>query len=407
MPTALTRLSRLPVPSSQAIAKLPSPPLRNWRVWVHRVGLPAPVSSMLPIVIVRDTLDWRRGALLPLTHITAQLEPWLPVRQQAFSKRLRRLFNSSNGLTVVDRHLADAIRRAATGSDQSKGSVAITLVACHLVRRVLKSISTMCERAPLRELADAVGAINLLPTPAPSSDEYAASLQLEQQAAVAPPQGGAQQQQQQPAPAAPQGGTSGQQGSIMAPLTNMAATVHNAQAAQQPTPPGLASPHFGQQHGREAPQFFYPTQPRDWPKALEQIQLTHEQKGLQMGLFKQQDGIDKEAIPEGMPLAKEWPEYMQWSCKPIALHRPYGVPATSAITWKDHTSTISLFLGFCTYFHMVPPNATSLLLFTNVVLWVKFMSFMLGRSNSSQYMTSMASHSGRVLVWLKTQQCVG
>lgn len=72
-------------------------------------------------------------------------------------------------------------------------------------------------------------------------------------------------------------------------------------------------------------------------------------------------------------------------------------------TWEDHESTHNMYLGYARRYHTLRLEDLTLELFTNAWLWVGFMRFMVQRCSSPTsyaHITSVVSHSRRVLEWL-------
>ena len=105
-------------------------------------------------------------------------------------------------------------------------------------------------------------------------------------------------------------------------------------------------------------------------------------------------------LPKAMPLRSELVDYEKWCKQVINFNRDKQIPSLKSNTYDDHQSTISMFMGYCYKHEGVKMQHLSLKLFTNQVLLINFMTFMVARASNDQHITSTISHCVRVINYL-------
>ena len=369
------------------------------------MAMPNPVAEAWEFPIATKLHDGRMDAQVPLEWFSKKFKPWLHGHGKgilvAYIKDVARSHCPNQSMVYSDEELSAKLK--AVGGIKRQGKV--MLVPLYILQRALKKV-----HPDLNDVADAIHNIRLHPMPAPTREEY--TLLHPPNAAAQRYEGSSGDSSHSSESEGAGAGTHAQHstgsdeeggghGNRLAPLTNLAATIRNAVRPSQLT---VSFQPANAQQSRDNPSsmYFQPEDTDTWPECPDTTQLSEVDKYNRFGLFVTHA---TSRLPIIMPIAKELAAFKDWSTAPfMAATRPKDMAHINSDTYATVEAVVSSYLGFCRAYQRVADCAISLRLFTNINLWVKFMSFQCNRGESSQRMTNITSACTRVLSWLASTQ---
>lgn len=118
------------------------------------------------------------------------------------------------------------------------------------------------------------------------------------------------------------------------------------------------------------------------------------------GRYGMLKGDSTALLPNDCPLKMEVLDLEKWLCGDMVLTRAF--PAVRAVTWRNYTSTISLYAGFLHHGARIPLNEISLRAFTHPTHVLQYLAFKLAKAKAVQGVRSEISVAKRILLWLNT-----